>query len=170
MDVALALGPEIHRSAGTDRFLRHQWQKGAIMTTASAFNPVLRSSPGSSGLYELVDLILDEGLVIDAYVRVSLVGIELVTVDARIVVSSVDTYIRFAEAANRLDLRAKSDAAKLTDVIRDQGQLSAGIGRGMTDRAVEKVTGSGGEDNEDRSIAARMVDAVTGSDEDEKET
>jgi hypothetical protein len=51
-----------------------------------------------------VEVILDKGLVIDAYVRVSLVGIELLTIDARIVIASVDTYLRFAEATNRLDL------------------------------------------------------------------
>jgi hypothetical protein len=49
-------------------------------------------------------MILDKGLVIDVYVRVSLVGIELITIDARIVIASVDTYLRFAEATNRLDL------------------------------------------------------------------
>jgi gas vesicle structural protein len=51
---------------------------------------------------------LDKGLVIDIYLRVSLVGIEILTVDARIVVASVDTYLRFAEAVNRLDLTEKS--------------------------------------------------------------
>jgi len=60
--------------------------------------------PTSSGLAEVVDSILDKGLVIDAYVRVSLVGIELVTIDARVVVAGVDTYLRFAEAANRLNI------------------------------------------------------------------
>src|ERR1700751_5073032 len=63
---------------------------------------VQRSS--SAGLYEILDLILDKGLVIDVFLRVSLVGIELLTVDARIVIASVDTYLRFAEAVNRLDL------------------------------------------------------------------
>ena len=58
----------------------------------------------SAGLYEILDLILDKGLVIDVFLRVSLVGIELLTVDARIVIASVDTYLRFAEAVNRLDL------------------------------------------------------------------
>jgi hypothetical protein len=51
-----------------------------------------------------VELILDRGLVIDAYVRVSLVGIQLVTIDARVVVASVDTYLRFAQAVERIDL------------------------------------------------------------------
>ena len=63
---------------------------------------VARSS--SSGLYDVLELILDKGLVIDVFVRVSLVGIEILTVDARIVIASVDTYLRFAEAVNRLDL------------------------------------------------------------------
>src|SRR3989440_10360094 len=58
----------------------------------------------SSSLADVLDLVLDKGIVIDAYVRVSLVGIEIVTVDARIVVASVDTYLRFAEAVNRLEL------------------------------------------------------------------
>jgi hypothetical protein len=59
------------------------------------------------GLAEVLDLILDKGLVIDLFVKVSLVGIELVTIDARVVVASVDTYLRFAEATNRLDLHQK---------------------------------------------------------------
>ncbi|MGA4845609.1 gas vesicle structural protein GvpA [Streptomyces sp. G5(2025)] len=61
---------------------------------------------GSSGLYDVVELILDRGLVIDAFVRVSLVGIEILKVDVRVVVASVDTYLRFAEACNRLDLES----------------------------------------------------------------
>jgi gas vesicle structural protein len=63
---------------------------------------IARSS--SSGLYDVLELILDKGLVIDIFVRVSLIGIEIVTIDARIVIASVDTYLRFAEAVNRLDL------------------------------------------------------------------
>ena len=52
--------------------------------------------PSSSGLRDVLELILDKGLVIDIYVRVSLVGIEILTIDARIVVASIDTYLRFA--------------------------------------------------------------------------
>jgi hypothetical protein len=62
--------------------------------------------PRPSGLADVIDIILDKGLVVDAYVRVSLVGIELLTIDARIVIASVDTYLRFAEAVGRLDLAA----------------------------------------------------------------
>jgi hypothetical protein len=60
--------------------------------------------PSPSGLADVIDTILDKGLVIDAYIRVSLIGIEVLTIDARIVVASVDTYLRFAEAVNRLDI------------------------------------------------------------------
>ena len=60
--------------------------------------------PAPSSLADVINTILDKGLVIDIYVRVSLVGIEILTIDARIVIASVDTYLRFAEAVNRLDL------------------------------------------------------------------
>ena len=63
--------------------------------------------PRPSGLADVIEIILDKGIVIDAYVRVSLVGIEILTIDARIVIASVDTYLRFAEAVNRLDIVAE---------------------------------------------------------------
>ena len=75
----------------------------AVATHGTASN-YLQRAPSPSGLADVVDLILDKGLVIDAYVRVAVIGIELVTVDARIVIASVDTYLRFAEQVNRLDL------------------------------------------------------------------
>lgn len=52
----------------------------------------------SSSLVEVVDRILDKGVVIDAWVRVSLVGIELLAIEARIVIASVETYLKYAEA------------------------------------------------------------------------
>jgi gas vesicle structural protein len=75
----------------------------AITTQGTASN-YLQRAPSPSGLADVIDLILDKGLVIDAYVRVAVIGIELITIDARIVIASVDTYLRFAEAVNRLDL------------------------------------------------------------------
>jgi hypothetical protein len=75
----------------------------AVATQGTARN-YLQRAPSPSGLADVVDLILDKGLVIDAYVRVAVIGIELVTIDARIVIASVDTYLHFAEAVNRLDL------------------------------------------------------------------
>ncbi|HEX9040713.1 MAG TPA: gas vesicle protein GvpJ [Trebonia sp.] len=65
--------------------------------------------PQPSGLADVIDTILDKGLVLDAYVRVSLIGIELLTIDARVVIASVDTYLRFAEAVNRLDISQEKE-------------------------------------------------------------
>jgi len=75
----------------------------SVATHGTARN-YLQRAPSPSSLADVVDLILDKGLVIDAYVRVAVIGIELLTIDARIVIASVDTYLRFAEAVNRLDL------------------------------------------------------------------
>ena len=76
--------------------------------------------PTPSGLADVIEIILDKGVVIDAYVRVSLLGIELVTLDARLVVSSVDTYLRFAEVTNRLDLDDKGGKG-LTEIVDELG-------------------------------------------------
>ncbi|MDE5456389.1 hypothetical protein GWE18_26905 [Bradyrhizobium sp. CSA112] len=62
----------------------------------------------SGELYKVVELILDRGLVIDVFVRVSVIGLEVVTIDARVVVAGVDAYLRFAEMCGRLDLTGSS--------------------------------------------------------------
>jgi gas vesicle structural protein len=80
--------------------------------TASGY---LQRAPSPSGLADVVDMILDKGLVIDAYIRVAVIGIELITIDARIVIASVDTYLRFAEQVNRLDL-AETQAAGINEL------------------------------------------------------
>jgi gas vesicle structural protein len=82
----------------------------------------------SSSLADVVALILDKGLVIDVFIRVSLVGIEILTIDARIVVASVDTYLRFAEATNRLDLYEKG------------GKTLPDLARGLTEHAAKSTT------------------------------
>ncbi|MGI5240755.1 gas vesicle protein GvpJ [Dactylosporangium sp. CA-139066] len=98
--------------------------------------------PNSASLAEVVGMILDKGLVIDAYVRVSLVGIELLTIDARIVVASVDTYLRFAEAVNRLDI--SQEKAGLPELVGDitQGgakhKVKGGV-KGALEAAGDKV-------------------------------
>src|SRR5438309_1370755 len=95
--------------------------------------------PSPSGLADVVELILDKGLVIDVYVRVSLVGIELITIDARIVIASVDTYLRFAEATNRLDLyeHGGKDLPELTQSLAEGG--AKGKTSGALSGAKEKV-------------------------------
>jgi hypothetical protein len=107
---------------------------------------VQRSGP--TGLYEILDLILDKGLVVDVFVRVSLVGIELLTIDARIVIASVDTYLRFAEAVNRLDLGQSSDEGlpELVEDVTSNGAQSKT--KGVLEGAKESLFGSS-EDDED---------------------
>jgi hypothetical protein len=102
----------------------------------------LPGRPTGSGLADVIDTILDKGLVIDAYVRVSLVGIEVLTIDARIVVASVDTYLRFAEAVNRLDLAQTQEG--LPELIGDMTQgiaqnKSKGVAKGVLEAAGEKL-------------------------------
>ncbi|HET6877495.1 MAG TPA: gas vesicle protein GvpJ [Jatrophihabitans sp.] len=107
--------------------------------------------PAPSGLADVVEMILDKGLVIDAYVRVSLVGIELLTIDARIVIASVDTYLRFAEATNRLDLYEKGgkDLPELMEGLAEGG--ARGKTKGALGGAKEKVSELiGGSDDDEQ--------------------
>jgi len=109
--------------------------------------------PAPSGLADVLEIILDKGIVIDAYVRVSLVGIELLTIDARIVIASVDTYLRFAEATNRLDLYEKGK--DLGEMVSD---LQRGGASGKAQGAVEGVKralGRGHSDDEDDDRSSR---------------
>lgn len=101
-------------------------------------------STGGSSLYDVLELILDRGLVIDVFVRISVVGIELIKIDARIVVASVDTYLRFAEACNRLDLEAGRKApAQLPEVVGTMMEGGAsGKTKGALSGAVDAVTES----------------------------
>jgi gas vesicle structural protein len=112
----------------------------AIATQGTASN-YLQRAPSPSGLADVIDLILDKGLVIDAYVRIAVIGIELITIDARIVIASVDTYLRFAEAVNRLDL-TKTEAAGLAEL---RGGGSDNKAKGMIEGAKEAFSGNGGE-------------------------
>jgi gas vesicle structural protein len=91
--------------------------------------------PSPSSLADVLDTILDKGLVIDLYVRVSLVGIEILTIDARIVIASVDTYLRFAEAVNRLDL-TETGPKGLPEVL---GDVTQGAAKRKTAGAIDAV-------------------------------
>src|ERR1700751_4925551 len=102
----------------------------------------------SSGLADVLDVLLDKGLVIDTFLRVSLVGIELLTVDARIVVPSVDTYLRFAEAVNRLDI-GESSSEGLPQLIEDMTQDGASSKtKGVLEGAKESLFGSSDDDDD----------------------
>lgn len=84
-------------------------------------------APRPSGLADVLDVVLDKGIVIDAYVRVSVLGIELLTVDARVVIASVDTYLRFAEAVNRLDMYPDSQPKGLPGLANDALEQGARV-------------------------------------------
>jgi hypothetical protein len=104
--------------------------------------------PAPSGLADVIDIILDKGLVIDAYVRVSLVGIELLTIDARIVIASVDTYLRFAEATNRLDLY-EHGGKDLGEAIGDLQEGGAAKKVSGAVRGAKKALTPGSSDDDD---------------------
>ncbi|HWQ48156.1 MAG TPA: gas vesicle protein GvpJ [Methanosarcina sp.] len=78
---------------------------------------MVNSSPDSSGLVEVLDLILDKGVVIDLWARVSLVGIEILTIEARVVIASVDTFLHYAEEITRIE--------KASEAIEEAQKVSA---------------------------------------------
>ncbi|MEU2117744.1 gas vesicle structural protein GvpA [Streptomyces sp. NPDC016459] len=108
------------------------------------------SGGGSSGLYDVLELVLDRGLVIDAFVRVSLVGIEILKIDVRVVVASVDTYLRFAEACNRLDLEAgPRKNPGLPDLVGDMTESGArGKTKGALSGAAQTISDALSRDDE----------------------
>jgi hypothetical protein len=108
----------------------------AIATHGTASN-YLQRAPSPSGLADVIDLILDKGLVIDAYVRVAVIGIEVITIDARIVIASVDTYLRFAEAVNRLDLNQTEMAG--IDALREGGGAAKRAAEGAKDKGEDAL-------------------------------
>src|SRR3954447_16644195 len=109
-----------------------------------------------SGLADVLEVVLDKGIVIDVYVRVALVGIELLTIDARIVIASVDTYLRFAEAVNRLDLTQVEEAKGLPDLFGDMEEGGAGRKtKGVLEGAKEALFGGGDDDDDDGNSSSR---------------
>ena len=117
-----------------------------------AIQPANRA-PRPSGLADVLELVLDKGIVIDAYVRLALVGIEVLTLDARVVIASVDTYLRFAEAVDRLDLQPHEQAQGLPSLVSDLQESGAkkktkGALSGVKDTAKE-VMGRGDDDEDD---------------------
>jgi hypothetical protein len=103
--------------------------------------PVERSTGGTS-LIDVLDRVLDKGIVIDAWVRVSLVGIDLITVEARVVVASIDTYIKYSEAvgqvapASRPAIDAKAHEAVVAENVALRAQLAeaTAVGNGSARR------------------------------------
>jgi len=116
----------------------------------------LTRAPRPSSLADVLDLILDKGLVIDAYVRISAVGIELLTIDARIVIASVDTYLHYAEAVNRLDL-TQTETQGITGMFNQNGQSWNGQSSNSESsdgdsRQVSSRSSPGGRSSERRAV------------------
>jgi hypothetical protein len=137
---------------------------------------------GPSGLADVLDVLLDKGLVIDAFLRVSLVGIELLTIDARVVVAGVDTYLHFAEAVNRLDLLQVNNSQTVPELFgadkksgsggsSSNGQSGKALERGSStqrdqnrdnddERSTEQAeqSGNGRDEGDSKGLLSRLVD------------
>jgi len=116
----------------------------------------MNRAPRPSSLADVLDVVLDKGIVIDAYVRVALVGIEILTLDLRVVIASVDTYLRFAEAVNRLDLQPTDQVAGLPGLMRE---VTQGAAKTKTKGALSGV----------KESAQDVISSLRSGDEDEPE-
>ena len=107
--------------------------------------PVERAAGGTS-LIDVLDRVLDKGIVIDAWVRVSLVGIDLITVEARVVVASIDTYLKYSEAVSQAAPVSRPQAEQLTthqNVIAENAALRAELAASKATAAATKATRTG---------------------------
>ncbi|MGH3314818.1 MAG: gas vesicle structural protein GvpA [Nocardioidaceae bacterium] len=114
----------------------------------------INRAPRPSSLADVLEVVLDKGIVIDAYVRVAVVGIELLTIDARIVIASVDTYLRFAEAVNRLDLQPDGQVSGLPGMMEEITEGGAasktkGALTGAADKARDAISSLTSDEDEE---------------------
>ncbi|WP_200210745.1 gas vesicle protein GvpJ [Micromonospora coerulea] len=119
---------------------------------------------GASGLADVVETVLDKGVVIDAQVTVGVVGIPLVEINARVVVASIETYLKFAEMTDRLDITPKEGgglSGLVGDVTGAARQVTSGLGQtvGEAGGAVRELGGTAGELGR---TAAGTVNEATG--------
>lgn len=113
-----------------------------MTVTTTTYREDVAYVPRAGTLYDVIDIILDRGMVIDVFARVSLVGIEILKVDIRVVIASVDTYLRFAEACNRLDLETDQRSRTVPELFGATGQS---VARGVTKKGVKQVAKRTGE-------------------------
>jgi len=90
-------------------------------------------APGGTSLIDVLDRILDKGIVVDAWVRISLVGIDLITVEARVVIASIDTYLKYAEAVGITSTVARPALGPVRPVLALRTALA---GPALRDRAI----------------------------------
>jgi gas vesicle structural protein len=128
------------------------------MTVTTTYRDDVVSVPRAGTLYDVIDIILDRGMVIDVFLRVSLVGIEILKIDVRIVIASVDTYLRFAEACNRIDLEEDTRSRTVAELFGGAG--SAGPAGAVAKKGVKKAA---------RTTGRKAKEALTGGGSDEEE-
>ena len=126
------------------------------MSTTTTYTDDVACVPRAGTLYDVIEIILDRGMVIDVFLRVSLVGIEILKVDIRIVIASVDTYLRFAEACNRLNLEDDSRSRTVPELFGGGGMMKTAGKKGVKkavrsagDKVKSVIPGMEAEDTED---------------------
>jgi hypothetical protein len=106
--------------------------------------PVERAAGGTS-LIDVLDRVLDKGIVIDAWVRVSLVGIDLITVEARVVVASIDTYLKYSEAVGQVaPVSRPAELSARQDIVAENAALRAELAASKVPRARRRRTAAEG--------------------------
>ena len=143
-------GHAVADDLSSDPLMRRDPYRTEDMVTRRGSSQI-RRAPSATGLYDVLDLILDKGIVVDAFVRVSLVGIELLTVDLRVVIASVDTYLRYAEGVERLNIRGdeRSEPRNLPDMV-GKGMKARAMGKGA-ERITDALSGGGDEEDDEHS-------------------
>jgi hypothetical protein len=99
-------------------------------------------APGGTSLIDVLDRVLDKGIVIDAWVRVSLVGIDLITVEARVVVASIDTYLKYSEAVGQVAPASRPQAELAQNVMAENAALRAELAATKATRKTVLVPGT----------------------------
>jgi hypothetical protein len=99
-------------------------------------------APGGTSLIDVLDRVLDKGIVIDAWVRVSLVGIDLITVEARVVVASIDTYLKYSEAVGQVAPASRPQAELAQNVMAENAALRAELAAAKATRKGVLVPGT----------------------------
>src|SRR3954447_527939 len=108
------------------------------MTATTYSDEVVACPPRAGTLYDVLELILDRGMVIDVFVRDSLVGIEILKIDARIVVASGHTSLRCAEACNRVALEHARTSCTVPELFGGGGGGAGAVAQGLGKRKAKK--------------------------------
>ncbi len=101
---------------------------------------VVERAAGGTSLIDVLDRVLDKGIVIDAWVRVSLVGIDLITVEARVVVASIDTYLKYSEAVGSVAPASRPQAELTQNVMAENAALRAELAATKSGRVAVTTT------------------------------